>query len=64
MFSSYFSFLHEHGPVLSLRLIYYIDLYRVDCHSIRQITLANGNYEKTHLFSKAVKFKLYEKKMG
>ena len=25
-FPSYFSFLHEHGPVLCLRLVYYIDL--------------------------------------
>ena len=34
---------HGHGPVFCLRLIYYIDLY---FHSVRQITLANGNYEK------------------
>ena len=27
-FPSYFSFLHGHGPSLSLRLIYYIDLFR------------------------------------
>ena len=26
---SYFSFLHEHGPVLCLRLVYYIDLFRL-----------------------------------
>ena len=30
-------------PVLCLRLVYYID------HFVRQITLANGNYKKTHL---------------
>ena len=28
-FSSYFSFLHRHGPVLCLKLIYYIDLFRL-----------------------------------
>ena len=27
-FPSYFIFLHEHGPVLCLRLVYYIDLFR------------------------------------
>ena len=27
-FPSYFSFLHRHGPVLCLRLVYYIDLFR------------------------------------
>ena len=29
LFPSYFSFLHEHGPVLCLRLVYYIDLFRL-----------------------------------
>ena len=28
-FPSYFSFLHGHGPVLCLRLVYYIDLFRL-----------------------------------
>ena len=28
-FPSYFSFLHENGPVLCLRLVYYIDLFRL-----------------------------------
>ena len=28
-FPSYFSFLHEHGPVLCIRLVYYIDLFRL-----------------------------------
>ena len=28
-FPSYFSFLHERGPVLCLRLVYYIDLFRL-----------------------------------
>ena len=28
-FPSYFSFLHEHGPALCLRLVYYIDLFRL-----------------------------------
>ena len=28
-FPSYFIFLHEHGPVLCLRLVYYIDLFRL-----------------------------------
>ena len=28
-FPSYFSFLHGHGPVLRLRLGYYIDLFRL-----------------------------------
>ena len=28
-FPSYFSFLHGHGPVLCLRLIFYIDLFRL-----------------------------------
>ena len=29
VFPSYFSFLHRHGPVLFLRLVYYIDLLRM-----------------------------------
>ena len=45
-FPSYFSFLHEHGPVLCLRLVYYIESLQIDCHSVRQITLVNGNYTK------------------
>ena len=28
-FPSYFSFLNGHGPVLCLRLVYYIDLFRL-----------------------------------
>ena len=28
-FPSYVRFLHEHGPVLCLRLVYYIDLFRL-----------------------------------
>ena len=28
-FPSYFNFLHGHGPVLCLRLVYYIDLFRL-----------------------------------
>ena len=48
LFSSLFSFLHWHGPVLCVRLIYYIDLFRMTV-IVRQITLANGNHEKIHL---------------
>ena len=28
-FPSYFSFLYKHGPVLCLRLVYYVDLFRL-----------------------------------
>ena len=48
-FPSYFSFLHGHVPVLCLKLAYFVLISSlIDCHSVRQITLANGNYENIH----------------
>ena len=43
-FPSHFSFLHGHGPVLCLRLVY-IDLFRL---TVILIALANGNYKDIH----------------
>ena len=50
LFSYYFSFLHRHGLVLWDSETHPLHWsLQMDCHSVQQITLANDNYEKTHL---------------
>ena len=58
-FLSYFSFLYGHGPVLCLRLVYYINL-QIDCPSVWQITLANGYYENIHFAPRFISPRLVE----
>ena len=49
-FLSYFSFLNGHRPVLCLRLVDYTLHWslQIDCHSVQQMTLTNGNYKNIH----------------